>query len=228
MAEEQSQPRRTQVQDTEEISQRRRLNEILKRRTAVLDTRDAAIEGLEYGDLTYERAIRLYSGKLSGLILDIYPMFSWATNDGGEPIGDQYRKQIAIDDIIIRPPPGLKTSLAHTASRVDAKRVTIQGLEWFIENGIEVAAVFDGFPEESTQKVTRRRSETIPFRTVDNGVKAVELFLHEIDIDVAFDEPEGDAGFDYSDVLEEGPPDRGEEPDISTNGSDARGVTADE
>ena len=188
------------VVDTEEIAQRTRLTEILERRTEVLDARDAAREGLEYGEFGYESAIALYSGKLSGLILDIWPMFANATDDQGNDIGREYRERKEIDRVSVEPPEQLRQSLSPAADRVQPQQVLIEGLEWFVANGIAVSARFEGYRAGSVQPTTETASQIVPWTTVDRGMMVCEEFLAQVDVDVEFDSGPEVAEGRYEDV----------------------------
>lgn len=187
----------TRVQDTEEISQRRRLKELLTRRREVLDTRDRVMEALEYRKIGYERAVRMYAEKLTTMIIDIYPMFQWATDSEGEAVGRRYLYDIELDRVTIHPPEELRASVAVDADPVEPKTVVIEGLDWFSANGIHVAATFDGFRGDSAEKRRVTTERVIPFRAVDQGVRAVEVFLHEVDVDVQWDEGAEEAEDDW-------------------------------
>jgi hypothetical protein len=51
---------------------------------------------------------------------------------------------------------------------------------------------------------------------------AANRFFAQVGMDLELTEDKGDAGFDYSDILEEGPP-GGDAPQLETDGSDEEG-----
>jgi len=176
------------VEDVEDISQRTRLNALLRRRRALLDTRDRVMEAIEFGEIRRERGLRMYAEKLTTMITDIYPMFSYATDSDGADIGEYYLYNRTVDEVQVTPPEGLRTSVAESAEPVAADTVQITGLNWFASPGLRVQATFEGFFPGSVQQQRVAQQRLIPFHTVDEGVRAVEMFLHEVDVDVRWDE----------------------------------------
>jgi len=58
---------------------------------------------------------------------------------------------------------------------------------------------------------------------VDVSVRAyrqINKFLAEVGLDADMEGDTEEAEFDYSDILEEGPPKEGDEPEIATDGGD--------
>lgn len=181
----------TKVRDLEQISERHRLKELLNRRRELLDTRDRVVEALEYGQIGYQRAVSVYAEKLTGLVLDVYPMFSWAER------GEWYFLEVEIDQIPVAPPRGLRKSVAETAGRPEGKTVPVRGLSWFIDNGVTVSREFTGYAAGGVQQTTTVQQEILPMQTVDSGVQTITQFLHEVDVDVQFDDSSDEAAAGY-------------------------------
>jgi len=150
----------TQVRDVEQISERHRLKELLNRRREVLDTRDRVVEALEYGQIGYQRAVSIYAEKLTGMVLDMYPMFHWAER------GDFFFQDVVLDTVTVPPPSDIRTSVAETAGRPEPKTVEIRGLSWFLDNDVVVSRSFTGFGSGGVQKVQRVEQTTISMRSV--------------------------------------------------------------
>lgn len=186
----------TKVRDLEQISERHRLTELLDRRRELLDTRDRVSEALEYGQIDYQRAVSIYAEKLVGLVLDVYPMFSWAER------GEWYFKAVEIDTIPITAPQGLRESVAQSAGRPEPKAVTVRGLRWFIDNGVVVGRQFQGYPAGQVQQTVATQQEVLPMTTIDRGVQTIVQFLHEVDVDVQFDDSTDEAKAGYE-VIEQ-------------------------
>jgi hypothetical protein len=61
---------------------------------------------------------------------------------------------------------------------------------------------------------------TVPVQVSIRAYRQINKFLAEVGLDADMQGDTEEAEFDYSDILEEGPPNEGERPDIATDGGD--------
>jgi hypothetical protein len=79
----------------------------------------------------------------------------------------------------------------------------------------------DGYTSPSSGRERATDGEvqvTVPEKVVTKAFRQVNEFVAEVGLDADMDEETQDAGFDYSDILEEGPPGTGDAPDITADG----------
>lgn len=69
------------------------------------------------------------------------------------------------------------------------------------------------------EPVSQTRGSHMPVNISKNAFHAANRFCSETGIDIEIMEDDGDAGFDYSDILKTGPPGNGDPPEIRTDGS---------
>jgi hypothetical protein len=70
---------------------------------------------------------------------------------------------------------------------------------------------------QDTRAIDTEVQVTVPETTVTKAFRAVNKFLAEVGLDADMDEETRDAGFDYSDILQEGPP-GGSAPELEADG----------
>lgn len=224
------------INDPEELSQQQRIKELLERRRDVLDARNQSFDAELLGDVNHAEAVSFYRSRVESLIMDLWTKFTSDPSatakraDGAgaesgtntEEIGRQYLDREVIDEIEIPPPDELRPTgnggLAPGADPPDPKTVTIRGLRWFIENDGTIQVPFSAELYDPPGEKTEVREVAVPRETLDQALLKCIEFLDEIGVDADLTEGQGDAGFDYSDIIEEGPPE-GDTPNVTADGT---------
>jgi len=200
------QPDEYRIDDPEELSQKKRINELLSRRQAVLDARDTAIDEAVLGQASEEQAIQHYQSRIESLILDLWTKFESKTIEGSESKGREYLEEVLIDEVMVPPPaellPDSQNDLAAGADPPEPKTVEIQGLEWFIENEPVVSETFTTYSWNPPGEQTAANTRTIPFKTLDKALVYCLKFMDETGIDADFEKEEQQTKIDRE-LLEE-------------------------
>jgi hypothetical protein len=193
------------IEDPEELSQQKRINELLDRRQAVLEARDRAIDEATLGQATEQDALQHYQSRIESLILDLWTKFE-SESTANEKKGRQYLDHEHIDSIMVPPPadllPNSESDMAAGADYPDPKAVHIEGLRWFIENEPVVTRSFTIQSWNPPGEYTGTNSRHVPFRTLDKALVYCLKFMDETGIDADFEDDTDDAEFDYSDLLD--------------------------
>lgn len=210
MAAEQEQPEREfQVDDPDELSQRTRIKEVLKRRTDVINARDQAFDAMTLGQASEDQALNFYRRRIESLIIDLWTQFK---NEDIEA-GKKYLFQEKVDTVEVPPPKELQdaANMAPGVSVPDAKKKTIHGLYWFVNNGPVIREEFTAQTWDPPGQSTFISERAIPARTLDKALMKCMEFIDATGIDIDVRQDKGDHGFDYSDILENGPPGQADE-----------------
>jgi len=178
------------ISDPEELSQQKRIKELLNRRTGVIDTRTAAKEAWVSGELQKVDALRVYQTAIEGLIMDLWTKFKNTDIEDGE----QLLHEEKIADVEVNPPPALlpsdKNDLAAGQDYPDPKKVPIRGLEWFINNDPVVEAPFTAYTWNPPGERTEMGRTLLDFGDLDKPVQRCIEFLDETGIDADMEEAE--------------------------------------
>lgn len=203
-------PEEFRIGDPEDISQAKRIHELLSRRSGVIDARDAATDALAFGEADEQTAKSYYQSRIESLIIDLWTKFENSDMESGQ----EYLESADIDTVQVPPPEELLPSsdgdMAAGEDVPDPKAVTIQGLQWFIDNEPVVAAEFTAYTWNPPGERTVPNHRMLPWSTLDRALIMCMKFIDETGIDADLQVEEGDAGFDYEDILEDGPPGRGD------------------
>ncbi len=207
MAESYEQPQEFEVDDPEDLSQKKRVRDLLNRRNDVIEARNMALDEQLLGEANQQQALAHYQSRIESLIIDLYTKFAgYNDEDSDENLGEEYLQEVQIDTIEIPPPPEMQqktqTDLAPGESLPESKTVEIRGLEWFIENEPVVTKHFTVKSWNPPQEMTVPNSRLIPFRTLDKALLKCTEFMDEIGIDAQLDEKEQQTKID-KDLLEE-------------------------
>jgi len=196
------------IDDPEELSQTQRIREILNRRQGVLEARDRAYDETIAGEVGDEQAIAHYQSRLESLILDLWTKFETLEleDDDEGRTGEYYLKEVHIDTIEVPPPaelmPDSDDDILDGAEPPTPKTVSIDGLQWFIENDPYVRASFsvESWNPPGTRTATNARH--IPIKTLDKADVKINEFIDKAGIDADFEEKEQRTKIDR-DLLEE-------------------------
>jgi len=191
-----------QIDDPEELSQTKRINELLARRKAVIDARDEAFDVQLLGEATEQEALAYYRSRLESLIVDL-----WTKFDGEDfELGQEYLETKDIDTIWVPPPddvqPGGDADLAPGVDVPDPKPVHVQGLRWFIDHDQTVSVEFTVASWDPPGKQTVTTEVMVPETTLTKGLTACIEFMDETGIDADLNEQEQQTKIDRE-LLEE-------------------------
>lgn len=190
------------INDPEELSQRKRINQILGRREDVINARNEAVEAYLAGDLSKQQALMVYQARIESLIADLWTKMQ--DSETGQEI--LYESEIAV--VTVHPPadvlPDDDHDFAAGADMPEPKTVSIYGLKWFIENQPIVAAPFTVSTWNPPREQTVTGQEVLDFGVLDEALLKLMEFIDESGIDADFEDDTEDAGFDYSDLLDDG------------------------
>lgn len=193
------------IDDPEELSQKKRINELLHRRKSVIDARDAAIEAQLMGQTPRADALQYYRSRIESLIIDLWTKFK---NDEID-VGKEFLEQREIDTIRVDPPASFPRSpddedLAPGATPPAPKQVRIRGLKWFLENEGAIQVPFtvrmDG--DNGPGQRTEVQEVSVPLTTLDKALLTCTEFLDEAGIDADLTTKEQQTRIDR-DLLEE-------------------------
>lgn len=193
-----------EIDDPEELSQKTRIKELLSRRTSVIDARDQAFDAMTLGQATQEQARAFYQRRIESLIIDLWTQFQNEDIDAGT----KYLFEETIDTVEVPPPAELQDAenMAPGESIPQPKKEPIRGLFWFVNNEPIVAAEFTAHTWDPPGQSTYIAERPVPARTLDKALMKCMEFIDETGIDINVRQDQGDHGFDYSDILENGPP----------------------
>lgn len=192
------------IDDPEDLSQRKRVKELLDRRQDVINARDAAFEAMLFGELPRDAAAQYYRSRIESLILDLWTKFNHAEVEAG----NEYLNEKVIDTLTIVPPPELPTDraderLAPGAEPASAETVTIRGLKWFLEHDEAIEVTFQTRTMIGGPGVDRQTKQvTVPMRTLDQALINCVEFIDKAGIDADISEAEQQTKIDR-DLLEE-------------------------
>jgi hypothetical protein len=119
------------------------------------------------------------------------------------------------------------TRLAHFVSLYILElEPLIERSEWDGEEHIPDTVNAESLAEwVAVMGMTRKKGdERLPANVFESMqiFSVANRFVAQVGMDLELEEESGDAGFDYSDILEDGPPGDGEVPEIDTGGGEGR------
>lgn len=190
------------IDDPEELSQRKRIKEILNRRKDVIDARIDAKNMWVSGELDQIEAVRLYQNAIQGMILDLRPKIKSSDDVDGETLLEDK----AIATVTVHPPvnkiPDNQRDFAAGADQPEAKTVTIQGLEWFVHHDPVIQRGFEITTWNPPQKTEVIGQSIIGFDVLDKALEECIQFVDDSGIDADMEEEEQQTKIDR-DLLEE-------------------------
>jgi len=136
------------------------------------------------------------------------------------PKGDYYLEEVELGTVT---PPGVE----GTDYDSDDARVFV-GLRSLAIDYRPMPS--DGFtmPSNGRSRASDREVQiTVPKASITKAFRKVNEFLAEVGLDADMDEEDRDAGFDYSDILEKGPPE-GNAPQLEADGGPGNSGGGDE
>lgn len=175
------------INDPEELSQTKRISELLARRKAVIDARDEAFDVHLLGQASEEQALAYYRSRIESLILDLHTKFKNTQIQSGK----KYLETEKIDTVYVPPPDDIQpdggVSMAPGAKVPDPEPVHIRGLQWFIENGQTVSATFTVPLWDPPGEHTVTNEVVVPRTTLDKALtKCIEFMdIAGIDADIS-------------------------------------------
>lgn len=196
-------PEEFRIGDPEEISQKTRIQELLSRRSGVIDSRDAAVDAVKFGQADERTAREFYQSRIESLVIDLWTKFESSDLETGE----EYLKAAEIDTFTVEPPseliPSDRADMAAGEDLPDAKEYTIEGLEWFIENDAVIEVPFTAYTWNPPGEKTVPSKVLIPWETLDRGLIMCMKFIDETGIDADLEGMDREAVGEYADILEE-------------------------
>lgn len=204
-----------EIDDPDDISQSRRVSEILERRKRAIDAREEAVDmmltDLEYGQWA---GLRYYHSRIVSLILDVWSIFrrmqrnAEEANDTNEQqelddIGTEFLNDVEIAEITIPPPEETQAaSRVPGSSAPEPKTVTICGLGWFLENDAVVSETFRVRTMNPPRDELVVEERPLDIRTLDRALMVCEEFLDEVGIEAQVAQVETEAVGRYADILD--------------------------
>lgn len=228
-----------QVRDIEDYIKASRLEDIRDAKRNVHDVLNKTHEAKAAGEISRQEANGHVRRAIENFVREIrYPL---KNTDSGQEYWDE--KEVGV--VTISPPSIAKIAWHHRQrndiggpthqsnptqvppeydvdrQRTDlsAKAIRLTGLKSLFEAPNPIPTTFTAvFHVRFHGTVTHRMRKTqqIPLDILQKYFDMALDAAGDLDISVDLSEDAGDAGFDYRDVLEEGPPDEGEAPDFDT------------
>lgn len=182
MAAEPQQPD-VKIDDPEELSQKKRINELLARRKTVIDARDEAFDAQLMGKASREEALAFYRSRIESLIIDLWTKFRSEDLE----TGTKYLEEELIDTIEVPPPAELLPeeggNLGPGEKPPDPQYIEIRGLQWFLEQDGEIQVPFTARLNDPPGERTLYQEMEIPISTLDKALLTCIEFLDEAGID---------------------------------------------
>lgn len=190
------------INDPDELSQKKRITELLNRRSGVIDARNQAKDEYHAGVISKEQALMVYQSRIESLVIDLWTKFKNKEGDNGKKI----LTDEPIAHVTVYPPdtllPNDDTDVAEGADIPDPKTVSINGLQWFIHNDPVVEVPFEAFLWNPPGKKRDMGRTVLDFNVLDQALLKVMEFIDETGIDADFDEDPDDARMEYNDLLD--------------------------
>lgn len=199
------------VADPDEYTQTRRLRAIHDARENVVQTRNQVEEAEIFQDFDPDAGRRLVRRAVENYALEVEPL----VRDADSRTDRDYWSGVELGTMAIHPPgwfadvladPGVYT--VNGSGIPEPVGFTFNGLESLFDAGRPPAAAFEMTVQkkhEGVQTVTDTVPREIPLDVLENAYRTLNRVLRDLGIDASLDDNQ-DAEFDYSDLLEEGPP----------------------
>lgn len=199
------------VADPEEYSQSRRLRAIHNARENVLDTRNNILEAQLSNGFSDQLARRYFRQAVENYILEVEPLLT----SGDVECAPAYWENEYLGSFTVHPPAELTqrpddphTHIVGSDSIPEPETVGLYGLKDLIERTwphtetftLRINAKHDGI-----RSLSRTVSAEPSMDVLLSAFRQTNGFLQEIEIDATLNTNE-DAGFEYDDLLESGPP----------------------
>lgn len=176
-----------EAEDPSHKIQHARVQSILQARKRVDEKKDEAQDFVQFGEIKPEGKDRIIRNAVEAYIRQL----RWLM-EGAETEAD-YLNEIELGEVQL---PTRTIKFTGVLSILDAPKSLQDTWE---ETDVD--------PYEGRQRVERSVSKPIPERMLMNAFDACNMFCQEVGLDVKLaEDSEKDAEFDYSDLLEEGPP----------------------
>jgi hypothetical protein len=174
------------IDDPEELSQSKRVRELLNRRSGVIDARTKAKDAWVSGELDQIQALRVYQNGIEGLILDLWTKFL------NEENGEHLLKEEKIDEIIVYPPeklrPSDKSDFAAGEDAPEPEKVPVEGLVWYVNNGPVIQREFTAYMWNPPGQQTEMGSGLVGFENLDRALQECVEFIDKTGIDADMEE----------------------------------------
>ena len=192
----------SRIDDPEQLSQTKRITELLGRRKSVIDARDQALDALMLGQASRENALGYYRSRIESLIIDLWTKFQSEDIENGH----EYLEAREIDVIEVPPPaellPDEGADLAPGQTIPEPKKRPITGLKWFLENDGVLEVPFTARMHDPPGKRTVIQEMHVPLATLDQALLVCIEFLDEMGVDADISQEEQQTKIDR-DLLEE-------------------------
>jgi len=190
------------ISDPEELSQNKRIKEILNRRTGVIDKRVAAKDAWAEGEINHSQALKIYQNAIEGLIMDLWTKFI----NADEADGEHLLREKKITEIDVHPPasvlPDSENGFAAGEDYPEPKTADIHGLEWFIDNDPVVTKSFTTHTWDPPGKQSDVGRALVGFDKLDKAVQECVEFIDQTGIDADMETEEQQTKIDRE-LLEE-------------------------
>lgn len=218
-----SDERPPQVSDPEEYNQQERLRAINQARQRVEDAIEQSMVRLvtdpDFEDADRQQVIR---ATLYSYLTNI----EWLMAEADETT---LLHEFELGQVRIEPPERFVgwVSERHTGPRVigspdlDAREYPIVGIQGYLTAPEVFEATWSVRVDQkhtNPQSISERKETYMPVHVSLNAFRAANRFLKDVGADIDMTPDPGDYGFDYSDILEEGP--GGEAPDHLIDGGE--------
>lgn len=178
------------IDDPEQISQAKRIHELLGRRKRVIDARDEAFDAQLLGQASHDEALEYYRSRIESLIIDLYTKF---TSEGIEN-GQHYLEEAVIDTIEVPPPEEFRAGpdgdIGPGQSTPEPKYLEIRGLEWFLNHDGQIQVPFTARTFNPPGERTIMQEISVPRKTLDKALLTCIKFLDDAGIDADLTEEE--------------------------------------
>jgi len=184
-----------QIDDPEELSQTKRIREILNRRQGVLEARDRAMDEMTLGDIGGQEALQHYQSRIESLVLDLYTKFKQLDieSESEAENSEDYLFKKKIDTVVVDPPQSLipnERDIANGENIPEPKEETIEGLYWFIKNEPVIQKSFSVTSWNPPGVQTDTNARFVPKRTLDKALVHCMEFIDKAGIDAKFEQKE--------------------------------------
>lgn len=229
-----------EVTEDDDFVDKRKKQDLLEMRQTVREWQRELFAQVRFGQTEYQTAVTVWGDIVREYLITVEPIL--LTGDG-EMFADRDAFEFNLAGaeavylttelgVVEVPPPDEYADLAREAKTNDALKLLggtapeskyrrIAGIKDVIELETVSAEwqieVYDGRLPKSdrVRKQTVTNEQPLNRVTLKNAVRVVDEWLQNHGIGIRTAEMDDDAGFDYEDILEEGPPGNGDKPEIA-------------
>lgn len=198
-------------EDTENKAQSRHIKDLHNRREEMLDDIKMVARADTSSELSGQDARVEFVASLRSLLIDIYPLVvdAFEPSDDDEKGPWQWFHDEEIATFEVDPPEHVPMDPAADPLRPHSdppapKSYTVEGLLWFIDTAIPITEEWT-VPYSSGGEIVTRQVMP-PLQACIQAAKLTAQTMGEMGIGADVQPDMGEAEFDYSDVLQRGPP----------------------